>query len=450
MKFQSHIPKPKHTLIFLSIFLLALVIGISIPSIKVYADGITEDDVAAVAYNGTHDDTRGGDSHIVNGVAYTRTGYLCYLLTKDGSPTGLPAYAFASPGYNGIEGSQWVCTSRRGQSVSGWYREAPWNTTPWGNGGSPSYEPDIRDWMLQPINGKPQAQQFVFETWGVEAEKNFQSDNYILVLETIMNFQYSVAGGSGGPLQIDKERIRKAARSRAEAIAARDGYRSDTPERERYVQKIAADLAGKAIAKLIAEGGNAGTNRTFTSPPLIGTVPNLINYKNGNTVFDSYTNKVAPHSEKIKVNEAGFTAYTGTGALSDSEVQSYGVAMLIIHCKSDAIHTYWEPHGSPGDPEPRIPGKTGTCNIVKGYYKENLTTGAKQSLGVYYELDVTSNIIVSGEPDFELVEWRVTTATSTGVNPIAWNPPGTTSQQGKAGATLSLKDPEDCVYVLLF
>ena len=76
--------------------------------------------------------------------------------------------------------------------------------------------------------------------------------------------------------------------------------------------------------------------------------------------------------------------------------------MLIIHCKSDAIHTYWEV--SPGNPEPRIPGKTGTCNIVKGYYKENLTTGAKQSLGVYYELDVTSNIIVSGEPTFELVE----------------------------------------------
>ena len=136
-------------------------------------------------------------------------------------------------------------------------------------------------------------------------------------------------------------------------------------------------LANQAYERVLAklQGGNLGTNRTFTSPPLIGTVPNLITYKKGNTVFDSYTNKVAPHSEKIKVNEAGFTAYTGTGALSDSEVQSYGVAMLIIHCKSDAIHTYWEPHGSPGNPEPRIPGKTGTCNIVKGYYKENLTTG---------------------------------------------------------------------------
>ena len=155
-------------------------------------------DNVVLQYNGTSDSNHGGTSAIPNGVAYTRTGYLCYLLTKDGSPTGLPPYAFYSPGYNEIAGSKWVCTSRRGQSVSSWKAEAPWNTTPWGNNGSPSYEPDIRDWMLQPINGKPQAQQFVLKFWGVEAEKNFQSDNYILVLETIMNFQYSVKGGNGG------------------------------------------------------------------------------------------------------------------------------------------------------------------------------------------------------------------------------------------------------------
>lgn len=314
--------------------------------------------------------------------------------------------------------------------------------------------------MLQPIDGAPQAYAFVKDYWGAEAAKNFMSDDYILVLETIMNFQYSVKGGNGGSSD----------GSGLDLATKADIYSSCYRETKSYVKGLPATplsemmkgtgakdsdeliyiLANQAYNRVLAklQGGNTGTNRTFTSPPLIGTVPNLITYKKGNTVFDSYTNKVAPHSEKIKVNEAGFTAYTGTGALSDSEVQSYGVAMLIIHCKSDAIHTYWEV--SPGDPEPRIPNKRGTCNIVKGYYKENLTTGAKQSLGVYYELDVTSNIIVSGEPTFELVEWRVTTATSTGVNPIAWNPPGTTSQQGKAGATLSLKDPEDCVYVLLF
>lgn len=465
MKFQSHIPKPhiprKFLLLAMGVFMALPILFMNSLTVHASSDySAIVDRIVGAIYNGTHDDTRGGDSHIVNGVAYTRTGYLCYLLTKDGSPTGLPAYAFQSPGFNGIAGSKWVCTSRRGQSVSGWSGDAPWGVTPWGNGGSPSYEPDIRDWMLQPINGKPQAQQFVLDCWGVEAEKNFQSDNYILVLETIMNFQYSTKSGSGNEdvIYVSRGYIESAANREAEAIV---NSRPDmSPEnREKLRAQVVSAIMREVIDRLksnpkvvITEGGNAGSNRTFTSPPLIGTVPNLITYKNGNTVFDSYTNKVAPHSEKIKVNEAGFTAYTGTGSgpLSDSEVQSYGVAMLIIHCKSDAIHTYWEPHGSPGNPEPRIPGKTGTCNIVKGYYKENLTTGAKQSLGRFYELDVTSNIIVSGEPNFELVEWRVTTATSTTVNPIAWNPPGTPTQQGKTGATLSLKDPEDCVYVLLF
>lgn len=457
MKLQSHIPKLNGKLlpIIMCIFTVLLVVVVNTSTVYAADDPaqVIADAVVA-SYNGTHSDNRGGDSHIVNGVAYTRTGYLCYLLTKDGSPTGLPAYAFYSPGYNGIAGSQWVCTSRRGQSVSGWKEEAPWNTTPWGNRGTPSYEPEIRDWFLDASSGVTNAQIFVKRVWGLAAAKNFESDNYILVIETIMNFQYSVKGGNGGNSGIDADAILKACTTEA----ANYVNSIDPTELNQMLSSLHKTkkewtefLASMAYLKVVAQlGGNAGTNRTFTSPPLIGTVPNLITYKKGNTVFDSYTNKVAPHSEKIKVNEAGFTAYTGTGALSDAEVQSYGVAMLIIHCKSDAIHTYWEPHGSPGNPEPRIPGKTGTCNIVKGYYKENLTTGAKQSLGVYYELDVTSNIIVSGEPTFELVEWRVTTATSTGVNPIAWNPPGTTSQQGKAGATLSLKDPEDCVYVLLF
>lgn len=468
MKFQSHIPKPPllSKLKLLSVGLFTALICLLINPITAHADltagaaNKIADEVVA-SYNGTHSDNRGGNSAIVNGVAYTRTGYLCYLLTKDGSPVGLPAYAFYSPGYNGIAGSQWVCTSRRGQSVSGWTDPAPWGVTPWENGGSPSNEPKIRDWFLQTgAGGKLNAQIFVMDNWGLAAAKNFESDEYILVIETIMNFQYSVKGGNGGSsgdsgldpatkadiCSLCYNKTKQYVYGLPATPLSEMMKGTGAKNREELIKILAKQASDRAIAQL--QGGNAGTNRTFTSPPLIGTVPNLITYKKGNTVFDSYTNKVAPHSEKIKVNEAGFTAYTGTGALSDSEVQSYGVAMLIIHCKSDAIHTYWEV--SPGNPEPRIPNKTGTCNIVKGYYKENLTTGAKQSLGVYYELDVTSNIIVSGEPTFELVEWRVTTATSTGVNPIAWNPPGTTSQQGKAGATLSLKDPEDCVYVLLF
>lgn len=201
MKFKSHIPKPlllsrlKLTAVGLFTALTCLFINpitAHAVDLNVVADNVIAE------YNGTSDSNRGGTSAIVNGVAYTRTGYLCYLLTKDDSPTGDPAYAFYSPGYNGIAGSRWVCTSRRGHTVSSWYDVAPWGVTPWGNGGSPSYEPDIRDWMLQPIDGAPQAYAFVQECWGEKAAKNFMSDEYILVLETIMNFQYSVKGGNGG------------------------------------------------------------------------------------------------------------------------------------------------------------------------------------------------------------------------------------------------------------
>ncbi len=423
MKFQSHIPKPPllSRLKLLSVGLFTALICLLINPITAHADpaagaaNAIADSVVA-SYNGTHSDNHGGDSAIPNGVAYTRTGYLCYLLTKDGSPTGDPAYAFYSPGYNGIAGSRWVCTSRRGHTVSSWTDPAPWGVTPWQEDGSPSNEVKIRDWLLNCDGGVFNAVKFVADNWGKEAAKNFQSDNYILVLETIMNFQYSVKGGNGG--SSGDSGLDPATKANIYSSCYREtkSYVKGLPDipfseimkgtgakdSDELIYILANQAYERALAKL--QAGNLGSNRTFTSDPLIGTVPNLITYKKGNTVFDSYTNKVAPHSEKIKVNEAGFTAYTGTGALSDSEVQSYGVAMLIIHCKSDAIHTYWEPHGSPGNPEPRIPNKTGTCNIVKGYYKENLTTGAKQSLGVYYELDVTSNIIVSGEPTFELVE----------------------------------------------
>lgn len=201
MKFKSHIPKPMllSRLKLLSVGLFTALTCLLINPITAHAVDLNAvADNVVLQYNGTSDSNHGGTSAIPNGVAYTRTGYLCYLLTKDGSPVGLPAYAFSSPGLNEIAGSQWVCTSRRGQSVSGWYAPAPWNTTPWGNGGSPSYEPEIRDWMLQPIDGAPQAYAFVKDIWGAEAAKNFMSDEYILILETIMNFQYSVKGGNGG------------------------------------------------------------------------------------------------------------------------------------------------------------------------------------------------------------------------------------------------------------
>lgn len=354
MDFKSHIPKT-HPQLLRKLFLIAVGLCTALPilftnPLTTHADGyLSDSELAAIVaqYNGTSSSTHGGNSAITNGVSYTRTGYLCYLLTKDGSPTGDPAYAFSSPSFNGIAGSKWVCTSRRGHSVSSWTGPAPWGVTPWENGGAPSNEPKIREWMLQPIDGAPQAYAFVKDIWGEAAAKNFSADEYILVIETIMNFQYSISNGSSNSdiVYVSRSSIEHDASQKAITIT-----KDITDENVRkqilnsIVEQIITELQKYPNIKIVnnTSAGGDGGSRTFTSDPLIGTVPNLIQYKGQSTVFNSYTNKVAPHAEKIKVSEAGFTAYTGSGSnqLSDSEVQSYGVAMLIIHCKNDAIHTY--------------------------------------------------------------------------------------------------------------
>ena len=378
MKFQSHIPKTKHTLIFLSIFLLALAIGISIPSIKVYAtDGNAdegESDQASGEYSG--------------GPSYAKTGWIMYIVDKNGTPVSDAVYISCGGEPQGIR----FLTTRLGglnpRQVAG---PVPWVSVIGADGAPFDNDQDfkgidIKDWLLEDDGaGTKNVFNVVSDYWSEDKAIAMAKNNHSLILEP---FYWMTIGG---------------------------------------LTICATDMNWGIVLSTAYGGGNYGPQP-----------------------FTLFTNTIFPQCARFQYPQFGLQTSPKYGKVTNAEMVTYALGIESITPKNSAIHTYWEPHGSPGNPEPRIPNKTGTCNIVKGYYKENLTTGAKQSLGVYYELDVTSNIIVSGEPTFELVEWRVTTATSTGVNPIAWNPPGTTSQQGKAGATLSLKDPEDCVYVLLF
>lgn len=450
----------------LAMFISVITLSILTPPTKAYASPL--DDMAAevaAMYNGTSDSTQGGNSYIPNGVSRTRTGYLCYLLTKDGNTTGLPAYAFQSPGYNEIPDSQWVCTSRRGQSVSSWTAEAPWGVTPWQNNGDPSNEPFIKNWMLTPKNGAPQAYGFVKTTWGLDAAQRFGTDEYILVIETIMNFQYSVAGGNSdgaigsATLREISATCRKKAQEYVDSMPDNvlhqaliaTGYSKPS----KYVAALTTEMISKTM-KLLKEQ-NAGV-REFVSEPLIGTVPNLIQYKNGSTVFDSYTNKVAPHDEKIETSEAGFVAYTGGGGdtkLSDAEVQSYGVAMLIIHCKgNNAIHTYWSANGSPGKPEPAAPNKIGTYNIVKAYYTKYMKNGSldhEEADGTYVEPNCIPSISVDDEPDEYHLEYWVTGSDYVPSSKYSDILVRTGPQSGKGASLIKLSTErnEKTVYVVL-
>lgn len=388
MKFQSHIPKPKHTLMFLSIFLLALAIGISIPSIKVYATSET----GPTDGNADEGESDRASGEYSGGPSYAKTGWVMYIVDKNGAPVSDAVYISCGGEPQGTP----LMTTRLGglnpRQVAG---PVPWASATGANGAPFDNDQDfkgidIKDWMLTDDGSGTSTQNWfnvVGNIWGEDKAIAMAKNNHSLILEP---FYWMTVDG---------------------------------------IAVCATDKNWGMYLSIVYGAGNYGPQP-----------------------FTLFTNTIFPQCARFNYPQFGLQISPIYSKVTNAEMVTYALGIESITPKNSAIHTYWPDHGSPGNPEPRDPGKRGTCNIVKGYYKENLTTGAKEIVGdgVYYELDVTSNIIVSGEPNFELVEWRVTTATSTGVNPIAWNPPGTTSQQGKAGATLSLKDPEDCVYVLLF
>ena len=481
MKFKPNISNFKRSITAFLISVLCL--SFLITPLTAHAGGA--DDIAlkaATAFvNSISDDKKGGMNAIQNGVKFNRTGYLCYLLTKDGAIVpGCDARALQSPGYCGIDGAIWMCFSRAGQSVTGWYETATaanyWDQTPWAEGGS-SNEPNIKSWLtaktLDP--NVPNAKVFVADVWGKEAALKFGSDEYILVIETIMSLQFSspASGDAAGtPATLDSAKQAEIANIclkeantlvgsmtdsevydelEAEGI---DGYWGLGPEaRAALLKAYAYDAKLKAefmIYELLKEKGIEIANRVYHGSPVIGTVPNLIAYDVWDTtVFDSYLNNVAPHAEKIAKSEAGFTAYPGSGTISNKEVSDYGVAMMIVHCADLAQTTCDEtqgdtPHNPPKESE-------GEVTIIKSYREKNPTTGTYIDKGTHHLNKLSPNITIEDEPTYKVVGWKTSTSGNTGISSLTWESdvPSIIGQTGTTATSVTLPATQKYLYVLL-
>lgn len=482
--------KQKTNVLSLTMLLLLSILLISQP-LTVQAGEEDADVTDLVHYvNSTGGGGGGGTGTVPNGMKYTRTGYLCYLVNNDtsGGDAGYPAYAFRSPGYSQLGGTQNIIKSRKGHTVGDFKTDAPWNYTPFKERDDSGYvgtnEPDIKAWFNLREDGKLNSQKFVQDMWGDKAAEAFQSDEIAIVVETLINCQFAERTSTADKLTSEQENKLKV---QSFSVATRrvnniknltviknwcrtygvivnqtdpdtgESLGIDRPEKDLRsdLKHAYADHLKKLAREKILEDMNkeSGAYKSI-GQPILGTLPNLLDYRN-NTLhsntncFDSYVREVIPKSERIEKNDCGFTAYTGGWKMSEGDIPKYGVAMMIIHCKDDAtIKTYWEPNGSPGKPEPAKPNKTGTCAIVKGYYEENETTGVKTSLGVFSEKDTTNNIQICEEPGFELVRWDISTVYNDTLDPTDWNPPSSL-RDGKNPETVKLETPEKVVYVLL-
>lgn len=323
-----------------------------------------------------------GTSTIQKGISYTRTGYFCYLLTKDGAPvSGSVGHALASPGCVLHDGTTWHVTARKeGYTANAWSGFAPWGCPPFGNsdayGNVTTNEPTIKAWLatIAP-NGVANAINFVYEYWGEYAAKKFNDDEYVLVIETMVNFQYSVPDGSAGSStdagstsggmtkaeaiayidNLPNDTLVQAARDahasayldiydyydnainnymagRATEIRTKDGFRViDVLTAKEYRDNAITGMRSAVRLEMATRytkgyvfslGSTSSGGRQYFGTPILGTLPNVLDYRTTyipectSNWFASYTNKAAAFAEYITAGKAGeragFRPWTGS------------------------------------------------------------------------------------------------------------------------------------------
>ncbi len=450
MIFQSYKPKIGKKLLSIVLAIsIALPISIITPKpITAYADpdyvGIVIDALGASGV--------GGSKKVKNGVTYARTGYLCYLLTADGATIpGMTAKAFYNSNYSELGGSIWVCNSKKGgYTVSSWEDEAPWGLPPFNENKSTNVGL-IRQWMAQPLGNSCNAIQFVTDNWGFEIAEKFATGDYVLVLETILNFQPNVK--RSGDVQT-REQI--SSRISTEVVMHILSSRGINPSGLDLTQIRAAVIEELYNTQCLTSG-----YKTIGSP-VIGTCSDCISYEKAvggqPSIFASYTNKIACFAEYIMKGgpgeKAGFIPWTGTipTLLSDSDVSTYGVAMMVIKAKNDAQTTCDEgklpvPHNPPDESD-------GTKRIIKNYRTRNLTTNELTEDGNTFIIEeVSADILIEDEDEYVVVGWATSSGTTFIPSPT-WESTipstGTLTQKGLSSGSVKLaEEDEKTLYVLL-
>ena len=339
-----------------------------------------------------------GTSTIQKGISYTRTGYLCYLLTKDGNPIpGMTAKAFRSPGCILHDGTLSIAKSRKGNyTADSFVGDAPWGCPPFGNsdsyGNVTTNEPTIKSWLAEKNSiGVANAIVFVGNNWGEDAKNKFNDDEYVLVIETMVNFQYSVPDSSAGSSSsgstsdgmtleqanayitgLSGEVLAEAAKNSGSASALiyasqyeqylawfragedienEDGTVMSTTEVGRLLTNLVMNMKDSIIREMTTRysngyvfsvGSTSSGGRQYFGTPILGTLPNVLDYRTTyipectSNRFASYTNKAAAFAEYITAGKAGeragFRPWTGstTEKLTDGQVKEYGVGLMVI------------------------------------------------------------------------------------------------------------------------
>ena len=387
---------------------------------------------------------------IQGAISYKGTGYMCYLLTKDGNTIpGMTAKAFKSPGYSQLSGATWQCYSKKGgYSVDSWSGDAIWNLPPF-DGNQNTNVNQIKAWMTQKSSGVANGVQFVKDNWGDDVKDKFGQGEYILVIETILHFQPQKIVSSQPMQSVTFAQIKG-------ILLSRYGINIETMPSAQQIElvKKAQRLWNEKVAQ-------EGDKYKKVGNPIIGTCYDCIEYEKavgGDTnVFSAFTNRIAVFAEMIEGNgagvKAGFKAWGGSTStkISDNEVKEYGVGMMVIACGDPSLQTTYDE--SQGDiPSPAPIESVGQITIVKNYREKDRTTNTKEEKGCYIRNSLSGKIEIEDELSYKVIGWAVSTTTtpSPTISSLTWESsiPNTITSTGTTPTTVDITTPSTCLYII--
>ena len=123
--------------------------------------------------------------------------------------------------------------------------------------------------------------------------------------------------------------------------------------------------------------------------------------------------------------------------------QGFGI-QLYSNLDQSGTHTWDYPKG---DTPAQAPPSNGKMNIVKNYRTETAPNTYTDD-GCFTRTLTDSTIMIEDEETYTVVAWKITNTTST-IDSITWNPPGTVAEEGKTPKTVTIKKPSTTLYVLL-
>lgn len=171
---------------------------------------------------------------------------------------------------------------------------------------------------------------------------------------------------------------------------------------------------------------------------------------NGDSKIRKYTNNMYANCVKFDTESSiGITPPPHGGLCTNEELANTdtGWGIGVVWNNEDlGTHTWDYPQGNTPAPAPISEGKKG---IIKNYYTKDVETNEKTDDGCYIRNNTADSIEIEDEEEYKVVGWKVSNTTSTNIDSIDWNVPGTITQTGTTSSQTTLKNGETALYVLL-